>query len=119
LIRNLLTHVESFESNNQNGEYASTIDGFCQWIKHTKSDTTQAEIDWEGKINGRSIESVISTLLVHMNKYAKNYSKSAIHNSEFSTQDEFIYLITLNSFGAMSKTELIKHNKMDKPTGIQ
>lgn len=119
LIRNLLTQVESFENNNQNSDYSANVDGFFQWIKDTKPDTLQPEMEWEGKLNGRSIESIISTLLVHMNKYAKSYSKSAIHDSQFSTQDEFIYLITLNSFGAMPKTELIRRNKMDKPTGIQ
>lgn len=119
LIRDILTLVESFETKNQAGDYSSNVDGFCQWIKYSKSDKVQPEIEWEGKINGRSVESVISTLLVHMNKYAKNYSRSAIYDSKFSTQDEFIYLITLNSFGAMSKTELIRRNKMDKPTGIQ
>ena len=65
------------------------------------------------------MESVISTLLVHLNRYAKSYSKSAIHNFVFTTQDEFIFLITLKTFGNMSKMELIKRNVQDKPNGIQ
>ena len=117
LIKNILTLIESFESSNQ--DYIANVDGFCKWIIDTKSESYSNTLEWEGKNNGRSIESVISTLLVHMNKYAKSYSKSAIYNSQFSTQEEFIYLITLNSFGAMSKTELIRKNKMDKPSGIQ
>jgi hypothetical protein len=60
------------------------------------------------KENGRSPESVISTLLVHMNRYAKTYSKSAIAGSGFNTQEEFIYLINLKAFGSMTKMELIK-----------
>jgi len=119
LLREVLTLLESFETSNHNDSYPVSGDGFMQWIIDTKSDSISSNIEWEGKANGRSVESVISTLLVHMNKYAKNYSKSAIHESQFSTQDEFIYLITLNSFGAMSKTELIRRNKMDKPTGMQ
>lgn len=119
LIKDILTLLESFESSNKDENYKVSIDGFCQWIIDNKSPIDSSEIHWEGKANGRSIESVISTLLVHMGKYAKSYSKSAIYNSDFSTQDEFIYLITLNTFGAMSKTELIKRNKQDKPSGIQ
>ena len=119
LFKEILTLLESFENDNQNESYSNDSNGFCQWIIDTKSDSIEPNLEWEGKHNGRSVESVISTLLVHMNKYAKNYSRSAIHQSQFSTQDEFIYLITLNSFGAMSKTELIRRNKMDKPTGMQ
>ena len=117
LLKDILPLLAEFE--NQNEIYPSGVDGFCRWIIDTKAESITPTMDWEGKVNGRSVESVISTLLVHMNKYAKSYSKSAIHNSEFSTQDEFIYLITLNSFGAMSKSDLIRRNKMDKPTGMQ
>lgn len=119
LLHDIVDLLETFERSNNDPLYPSNIDGFCRWIKDTKEDSTQPEMNWEGKANGRSIESVISTLLVHMSKYAKSYSKSAIHNSQFSTQEEFIYLITLNSFGSMSKMELIRLNKMDKPSGIQ
>lgn len=73
---------------------------------------------WEGKENGRSPESVISTLIVHMNRFAKSYSKAAIWGSHFSTQEEFIYLITLKSFGQMTKMELIKRNIHEKPVGM-
>jgi len=54
-----------------------------------------------------------------MNRYAKTYSKSAIHYSAFSTQEEFIYLINLKAFGGMTKMELIKKNIQEKPAGIQ
>ncbi|MCA5005755.1 MarR family winged helix-turn-helix transcriptional regulator [Sphingobacterium bovistauri] len=119
LVKDILSLLESFENSNSSQQYSANVEGFSQWIIDTKSQTNTSDLDWEGKVKGRSIESVISTLLVHMSKYAKSYSKSAIHESEFSTQEEFIYLITLNSFGSMRKTELIKRNKMDKPAGIQ
>lgn len=119
LIKDTLTLLESFEKINQSESYPNNIEGFCHWIIDSKAPLDSRELEWENKMKGRSIESVISTMLVHMGKYAKNYSKSAIHNSQFSTQDEFIYLITLDAYGAMGKTELIRRNKQDKPTGIQ
>ncbi|WP_231577459.1 MarR family winged helix-turn-helix transcriptional regulator [Sphingobacterium sp. IITKGP-BTPF85] len=73
----------------------------------------------EGKENGRSAASVINTLIVHLNRYAKSYSKSAIFGSEFSTQEDFIYLIILKDFGEMIKMDLIKRNVHDKPAGMQ
>jgi len=54
-----------------------------------------------------------------MNRYAKTYSRSAICDSAFSTQEDFIYLINLKAFGSMTKTELIKKNLQDKPVGMQ
>lgn len=117
-IKDIIHLAEQFESENKDLLYSSDVNGFQNWISHKNSESKNSEnILWEGKENGRSPESAISTLLVHMNRYAKMYSKSAIADSEFSTQEEFIYLITLKAFGAMTKTELIKKNIQDKPVG--
>ncbi|MCD0478185.1 MarR family transcriptional regulator [Chryseobacterium sp. LC2016-29] len=119
LAKDVIQLLEQFDSENTNSQYNPDIEGFKTWIQHhqNKKAPVQKNIIWEGKENGRTPESVISTLLVHMNRYAKTYSKSAIAGSEFSTQEEFIYLINLKSFGEMSKTELIKKNIQDKPVG--
>src|SRR5690606_21391234 len=47
------------------------------------------------------------------------YSKSAIFDSDFSTQEDFIFLINLKAFGEMTKMELIKKNVQEKPAGMQ
>ncbi|TYR31738.1 MarR family transcriptional regulator [Sphingobacterium phlebotomi] len=119
LLKDMINLMEKFEMGNKN--YTTDISGFKHWIydEMRLQENIIYEPDWEGKENGRSPESVINTLIVHMNRYAKTYSKSAIHNSEFSTQEEFIYLINLKAFGAMTKMKLIKKNIQDKPTGMQ
>ena len=38
----------------------------------------------------------------------QNVFQAAIHDSALSTQDDFIYLINLKAFDAMTKMELIK-----------
>lgn len=121
IIRDLIQLVEQFETNNYADTYPENIDGFKRWVYNTEKekDISVEEPDWEGKEKGRSAESVISTLLVHMNRYAKTYSKAAIHHSQFATQEDFIYLINLKAFGAMTKIDLIKKNIQDKPTGMQ
>ncbi|HQW11088.1 MAG TPA: MarR family transcriptional regulator [Saprospiraceae bacterium] len=121
LIKDCIRLVELFEAEHPNAESHSTdIHGFSQWMaNHLGQMPDQvATADWEGKENGRSPESAINTLIVHMNRYAKSYSKSAIHDSPFSTQEEFIYLINLNAFGAMTKMDLIKKNIQEKPVGM-
>lgn len=121
LIKDILDLVEDFEKENAKKElYKNDIDGFKQWfIRSFETELPKEEPNWEGKDKGRTAESVINTLIVHMNRYAKNYSKSAIHGSEFSTQEDFIYLINLKAFGAMTKMKLIKKNIQDKPVGMQ
>ena len=119
LIKDLIRMAEDFETQ-QSGTYTNDIQGFKQWIfDEMKNKEQTAEPYWEGKEKGRPPESAINTLIVHMNRYAKTYSKSAMHNSDFSTQDEFVYLINLRAFGPMTKMELIKKNIQEKPAGMQ
>lgn len=121
IIKNLLELIEKFDSGNVNNLYTKDIAGFRNWIYDQEAEQRRdgkSDPVWDGKEFGRSPESVITTLLVHLNRYAKTYSKSAIAGSDFSTQDEFIYLINLKSFGPMTKMELIRKNVQEKPAGI-
>lgn len=120
LLKDAINLLEDFEANRV-AKYKDDINGFKLWIADqlTGPKKKPEEPDWEGKENGRSAESVISTLLVHLNRYARIYSKAALHDSDFSTQEEFIYLINLKAFGAMTKMELIKKNIQEKPVGMQ
>nr|WP_314490360.1 MarR family winged helix-turn-helix transcriptional regulator [uncultured Chryseobacterium sp.] len=120
LIKDAITLLEEFNLNNKNAMYSSDIRGFKAWVadcESKKNSRLPFPAEWDGKKNGRTPESAISTLLVHLYRYAKTYSKSAISDTEFSTQEDFIYLINLKSFGTMSKIDLIKKNIHDKPVG--
>ncbi|MGN7863568.1 MarR family winged helix-turn-helix transcriptional regulator [Chryseobacterium sp. 22458] len=122
LIKDCVDLLEQFEAEIHASPdlYPGTIQGFKSWIsdKESVEENHREEPYWEGKENGRTPESAISTLLVHLNRYAKTYSKSAISDSEFSTQEDFIYLINLKAFGEMTKMALIKKNIHDKPVGM-
>lgn len=119
LIKDVLDLVQQFEiETNNNNHFETSVEGFKNWIS-TNNNTIVNEPNWEGKENGRSAESIINTLIVHLNRYAKSYSKSAIFGSNFSTQEDFTYLINLKAFGEMSKMDLIKKNVHEKPTGMQ
>ncbi|MEN5233501.1 MarR family winged helix-turn-helix transcriptional regulator [Sphingobacterium faecium] len=120
LLKETIGLIEQFEEECKKGNnYSEDSKGLRKYIVDQCEAEVVAEPHWEGKEDGRNPESVISTLIVHMNRYAKTYSKSAIHDSEFSTQEEFIYLINLKVFGPMIKMELIKRNIHDKPLGMQ
>lgn len=120
-LKDVVNLLEEFEAENSSKRiFSNDIEGFKKWIVlNYKVEAANNDLHWEGKENGRSAESVINTLIVHMNRYAKSYSKSAIFGSDFSTQEDFIYLINLKAFGAMTKMDLIKKNVHEKPAGIQ
>lgn len=119
-IKEIIDLAEKFEFENSDNLYSMDVNGLRAWIMSSDNtnNLSSNEAIWDGKENGRSPESVISTLLVHLSRYAKNYGKSAIANSDFHTQDEFSYLINLRAFGALTKMELIKKNIHDKSSGI-
>ncbi|WP_185211793.1 MULTISPECIES: MarR family winged helix-turn-helix transcriptional regulator [Sphingobacterium] len=121
ILKSVIDLVEEFEiENSLENKYPDDIEGFKRWINvKYNSQEMETEPYWEGKESGRSAESVISTLIVHMNRYAKSYSKSAIYGSDFSSQEDFIYLINLKAFGEMTKMDLIKKNVHEKPAGMQ
>lgn len=121
LIDEAIHLIEDFESSQkEKAVYPNDIHGFKEWVADGVENKSKplSESEWDGKNKGRSPESVINTLIVHLNRFAKTYSKAAMHDSDFSTQDEFIFLINLKAFGPMTKMELIKRNIQEKPTGM-
>ncbi|MNY02246.1 HTH-type transcriptional repressor NicR [compost metagenome] len=121
LIKQVIDLIEKFDTTVDSKSYTKNLTGFKRWIYDDEREAAHLynELNWDGKENGRSLESEINTLIVHLNRYAKTYSRSAIYDSAFSTQEDFIYLINLKAFGSMTKTELIKKNIQDKPVGMQ
>ncbi len=119
LIKAVVELVQQFmEQNEDKVQYSNDLQGFTEWINaSSKSYSEQEHPDWVGKELGRSSDSIINTLLIRMGRYAKTYSRS-IGNSVFSSQDDFIYLISLKTMGAMTKMELIRHNASEKSSGV-
>jgi DNA-binding MarR family transcriptional regulator len=120
LITELVTLVKVYDK--ESGHKNQDVHLFGQWLNEYCQKQGQLSIlepEWEGKSKGRSADSVINTSLVHLYRYAKLHAKAAIVNTSFSTPDDFIYLISLVSFGSMTKTALIKLNVHEKSAGIQ
>lgn len=119
LIGEVLALLESFEESDQK-TYSQNLGGFREWLC-CQDDVLdfKSESVWDGKEDGRSSDSVICTLITKLSRYSRIYGKLAIANSEFTTQEEFIYLINLRVNGAMTKMELIRQNVHQKPVGIQ
>ena len=119
LFRELISMTEDFERETPDGD--RNLSDFSSWLYHKVNSGLSAPlasgVDWEGKENGRTIESVINTSFLHLYRYAKIYSKIAIAGTKFSTIDDVIFLINLLYLGSMSKSQLISLNIHEKSTG--
>ncbi|HEY0055599.1 MAG TPA: MarR family winged helix-turn-helix transcriptional regulator [Pedobacter sp.] len=118
LYRELIILTEEFEKESLGD---ASIHNFSNWLNNKVSTSydTQDNLDWEGKKNGRSAESIINTSIVHLYRYAKIYGKQAIEKTPFSTLDEMIFLLNLLHHGDMTKKQLVDLNIQEKSTGIQ
>src|SRR5690606_10247500 len=116
LIKDVLDLIQEYEVRCKADKIKDiSVNGFKKWIANTyQEEGNLDEPDWEGREDGRSPESVINTLIVHMIRYSKSYSNSAIFGSDFSSQEDFIFLINLKAFLAISKMDLIKKNVQEK-----
>ena len=54
-----------------------------------------------------------------LSRYAKEYVKLALKNTELKTGDEFSFLMALFTSGSHTKTELIKEMALTKTSGIE
>ena len=120
LVKDVIVLLEQFELENKPEMFDNTINGFRKWIaaQEHQPEKNEEKYVWENQDKGRSAESVICTLFVHINIYAKKYSKAAVLGSELIGQEDFIYLITLKAFGPITKMELVRKNLHEKPFGI-
>jgi MarR family transcriptional regulator, lower aerobic nicotinate degradation pathway regulator len=116
LYRELIALTEEYEHETNNG---GSVSDFSLWLSRRTSGSGVPEPDWEGKSEGRTVESVISTAIVHLYRYARFYSKVSITGSEFTGIDDVIYLINLLHRGSMPKIQLIGLNLHEKSTGLQ
>lgn len=120
LVTDLVGLVKIYEQ--ESDQNTADVLLFGQWLNDYQARQGHAVLSepaWEGKVKGRSADSVINTSLVHLYRYAKLHAKAAIANTSFSTPDDFIYLISLITYGNMTKTALIKKNVHEKSAGIQ
>jgi MarR family transcriptional regulator, lower aerobic nicotinate degradation pathway regulator len=121
LIRELVNLTEEFEQENIDPKKLN-IRCFTAWLSNRVLKNNHGHLnepDWIGKDSGRTPESIINTLIVHLYRYAKIYSKNALFNSAFTTIDDVIFLLNLLHFGSMTKIKLIELNILEKSTGIQ
>ena len=120
VIKDITELFKEFESENSENYYTSDFKGLKKWIVDKKYNKNQdvSEIYWNGNENVITSESALSTFLTHLKEFEIMYFKLVLTDSEFSTSEEFLYLIDLKFFGKMTAAELIKKNIHDEFSGM-
>lgn len=113
LLAQLLPLIEEFEATNQKAE----INGFLQFAVQKQNPSTRNSTPINGELQIMSNQ--LGFFLNYLFRFLKNYTKTALRNSAVSTADEFVFLATLNRETSMRKTDLIKNNMMETPSGIE
>jgi DNA-binding MarR family transcriptional regulator len=111
LLSELIPLVAEFEATNQKVEMKS----FLQYAAQKNAAAEKPLMDDDGQ----KLSNQLGFFLNYLFRFFKGYTKVALRNSSISTADDFIFLATLSREPSMRKTDLIKNNMMETPSGIE
>ncbi len=116
LLQQLIADCAQYEQDN--GQPAD-MPQFARWLAN-KYDPLENVNMVSTAVEGESTEVVIGRIVFFLTRYAKIYAKKALEGSVLSSIDEFIYLAALLHYQkGLSKSELIRYNRHEKPTGME
>ncbi len=113
LLTELMPLIEEFEATNQKVE----MNNFLKYAIQKNTPTSPKAVSHEK--NMEMLNNQVGFFLNYLFRFFKNYTKTALRNSQISTADDFIFLATLSRQPSMRKTDLIKMNMMETPSGME
>lgn len=113
LLSELIPLIEEFEATNQKVEMKS----FLQYA--TEKQNARRSKPAKTDDNLQRMSNQLGFFLNYLFRFFKSYTKTALRNSPISTSDDFVFLATLSREASMRKTDLIKNNMMEIPSGIE
>ncbi len=127
ILIQLVKYLDLFEQENKHlKEYnLGDVINYIQAKEFTKEDAKRKQISFNAgqeEIHFDLKESQSNSLsrLLSLNyRYAKDYIKKALSDSQLQTVEEFSYLVVLMIHKELSKTELILENAMAKTSGTE
>ena len=115
-LQQLITECAQYEQ--ANGQQAD-MPQFARWLANKYDPLENVNIA-STVVEGESTEVVIGRIVFFLTRYAKIYAKKALEGSVLSSIDEFVYLAALLHYQkGLSKSELIRYNRHEKPTGME
>lgn len=124
LLIELVQELDQFERTLEHPDLV-TMESFLGHLhaKHLqpplKFKSMGGEIEITVQNQGAERETDISVLITLLFRHAKYYTSLALEESDLNSIDEFSFVIVLMTHPSLSKSELIRHNAVEKSTGIE
>jgi len=129
LLKQLLPLIEEFQGAGETAstpaEAAAELAGFTTWLSARLapgagacvSGSAPVAITRDPRQELADDETIIGQLLTFLYRYVRGYSRLALADSPLLTYDDFTYLATTFGYQPLTKTELIRRNIHETPTG--
>lgn len=120
LIQQLIGEYAEYEQRIHHAGEANMAE-FARWLamKHSTAVPERAAAT-NPDASGEDVQVTIGRIIFYLTRYAKAYAKKALEDSVINSIDEFVYLAGLLNFNeGISKSELIRYNRHEKPTGME
>jgi DNA-binding MarR family transcriptional regulator len=111
LLAELLPLIDAYEKATAKPD----VQGFLQFSMQQKEVQPKISLDKEMQMKANQMGFYLNYLF----RFLKVYTKTALRNSAISTIDDFIFLASLSREESMRKTDLIKNNMMEIPSGME
>lgn len=113
LLQALLPHLEAYEKSYPK---QANLQHFAVWLARQSAEAPESAADDEGT---DAAAAAIAQNMAYLHKHLRNYARRALEGSPLGSLDEYQYLAILVQEGAMSKTDLFRRNRHEKPTGME
>jgi DNA-binding MarR family transcriptional regulator len=113
LLVEIIPLIEEFEATNQKVD----MKGFLRFVEQKQEIPPSKKPALNDNLQAMSNQ--LGFFLNYLFRFFKRYTKTALRHSSASGADDFIFLASLNREPFMRKTDLIKNNMMETPSGTE
>jgi MarR family transcriptional regulator, lower aerobic nicotinate degradation pathway regulator len=114
LLSELLPLIEAYEQCNDD----ANVNVFLEFA-YAKKQNTAKEAAAADKNVVQTQANQVGFYLNMLFRFMKIYTKTALKTRDVATMDDFSFLATIHQIGSIRKTDLIKNNMIEIPSGIE
>ncbi len=111
ILTELLPFIEAYETSHEEGDLA----GFLTFAQAQKDGTAKKK----ALENEQLLKNQLGFYLNMLFRFMKIYTKTALTETPLTTIDDFIFLADIFKEKSIRKTDLIKNNMVEIPSGIE
>lgn len=112
LLLELIDLIDSFEATVPDADTMG-LDAFLAYALSLRNDSQSTYVSQTPHTDEATIAQMLSLLY----RISRSYTKRALQESLLQSEEEYTYLVSLLSSGAVSKTELNLRNALERTTG--